>query len=101
MYKNFKIAFDLKKRTFIKRTLKMYTKSNFFLVKIKKSSYLSNFLKQKLNYILPWTADDWGFEDGMALGHSLLEALLKGEKWSQNTTLPFFRIQQAWRKVGV
>ena len=53
MYKNFKIAFDLKKRTFIKRTLKMYTKSNFFLVKIKKSSYLSNFLKQKLNYILP------------------------------------------------
>jgi len=67
-----------------------------FFVKIKKSSHLSNFLKQKLNHILPWIADDWGLEDGMAPGRSLLETLLRssGEKWSEHITLHFFGFQE-------
>ena len=67
-----------------------------FFVKIKKSLHLSNFLKQKLNHILPLTANDWGLEDGMAPGRSLLETLLRssGEKWSEHITLHFFGFQE-------
>ena len=84
-----------KKEPFLKRTLKMNITLIFFRQN-QKSLHLSNFLKQKLNHILPWTADDFGFLDGMAPGRSLFVALLRssGEKWSEHNTLHFFGIQE-------